>query len=310
MTAFTLTPLGISAALPAYGRHFSALTLEHPRSGDTLLFDCGEGTQFQLAQTTVKPSRLRACFITHLHGDHVFGLPGLLNSLALTQPDRAGLLVVGPTGLRAFIDSLPGKGRWPYDLNIVELAPGTPHAVVAETAHYCVEARPIDHTVPCFGYRFTEADRPGTLDATKAQALGVPNGPALGQLKSGQAVTTPEGRVVHPDEVVGPAQRGKAFAYVTDTRPCANGIALAEGAAVLYHEATYRDVHADFARERGHSTAAEAAQVAAEAGADRLLLGHFSARYPHAELMHLRAEASRRHPDTMTAEELTPIPVR
>ncbi|MEM1093312.1 MAG: ribonuclease Z [Bacteroidota bacterium] len=309
MTAFTLTPLGISGALPAYGRHFSALTLEHPRSGDTLLFDCGEGTQFQLAQTSVKPSRLRACFITHLHGDHVFGLPGLLNSLALTQPDRVDLLVVGPTGLRAFVDSLPGKGRWPYDLNIVELAPGTPHAVVAETAHYRVEARPIEHTVPCFGYRFTETDRPGVLDAAKARALGVPTGPALGQLKSGQAVTTPDGRVVRSDEVVGPAQPGKAFAYVTDTRPCEAGIALAAGAAVLYHEATYRDVHADLARDRGHSTAAQAAQVAAEAGVDQLVLGHFSARYNPVDLTHLCAEAARSHQKTVIAQELVPIPV-
>ncbi|MEM6647117.1 MAG: ribonuclease Z [Bacteroidota bacterium] len=307
MTAFTLTPLGISAALPAYGRHFSALTLEHPRSGHTLLFDCGEGTQFQLAQTSVKPSRLQACFITHLHGDHVFGIPGLLNSLALTQPDRSRMLIVGPTGLRAFIDSLPGKGRWPYDLNIVELVPDTPHAVVAETPDYRVEARPIDHTVPCFGYRFTETDRPGTLDADKARALGVPHGPALGQLKNGEAITTAEGRVVRPEEVVGPVQRGKAFAYVTDTRPCENGVALADGAAVVYHEATYRDVHEHLAQERGHSTAAQAARVADEAGADRLLLGHFSARYPHAELMHLRAEAVRKHQNTTTAEELQPI---
>ncbi|GAB5521686.1 MAG: ribonuclease Z [Rhodothermales bacterium] len=307
MTTFTLTPLGISAALPAYGRHFSALTLEHPRSGDTLLFDCGEGTQFQLARSHVKPSRLRACFITHLHGDHVFGVPGLINSLALSQPDRAPFLLVGPAGLRAFIDSLPGTGRWPYDLTINELEPDTKHAVVYETPHYRVEARPLDHGVPCFGYRFAEADRPGPLDAEKAQALGVPSGPDLGRLKHGEPITTPEGRVVHPEDVVGPAQRGKAFAYVTDTRPCTNGVLLAHDAAAMYHEATYRDEHAQLAQERGHSTAAQAAQVACEANASLLLLGHFSARYPHAELTHLRAEASRIHQNTATAEELKPV---
>ena len=294
-------PLGTSSALPTEARHLSALAVE--RKGRVLLFDCGEGTQYRLMEADLSRMRVDAIFVTHLHGDHCYGLPGLLSTLALQQRTDPVTLVV-PSGGRAMLDATPGDApdALPFPLRITEIDEGLTHAVVYETEGLTVEARPLDHRGFAIGFRLAERMRPGRFDPERARALGVPEGPAFGRLQDGTPVTVPDGTTVQPDQVMGPPRPGIAAAYVTDTRPCDGGRALADDADLLYHDATFADEHAARADKTGHSTARQAATVARDAGAERLLLGHLSARYPNPTP--LVREAQSVFPETEIAEEL------
>ena len=296
-----IIPLGTASAIPAYGRHLSALALR--REGRVLLFDCGEGTQFRLGAAGLTHARIEAVFITHFHGDHFFGLMGLASTMALLGR-RERLTLVGPAGLEAALHGVPGlyADGFPFPVTFVELEEGFSHRIVYETADYFVEARPIEHRIFAAGYRFESRPRPGHLDVEKARALGATDFRHYPRLKSGEAVTLPDGRVVRPEEVVGPPKPGVAFAYVTDTRPCEGGRLLARGADLVYHDATFGDAFEQNARETAHATARQAAAVAREAGARRLLLGHFSARY--ADPAPLVEEARHVFQNTDAAEEL------
>jgi ribonuclease Z len=271
-----IIPLGTGSAIPTKDRGLSAFALR--REGRVLLFDCGEGTQFQLLRAGVKRSRIEAIFITHFHGDHLYGLPGVLTTMALLDRSTP-LTIVGPTGLREIVQSLPGlKNDWlPYETRYVELEEGFEHAVVYEHDGFTVEARPLEHRVFAAGFRFETQPRPGRVDAERAAALGV-RGPAIGRLVRGEAVRV-DGRTVQPEEVVGPERAGVSFAYCLDTGPCPGARRLAEGVDLLVHEATFTEEMRERAAETGHSTARQAAETAREAGAKRLLLTHFSARY-------------------------------
>jgi len=296
-----LIPLGTASAIPAQGRHLSALAVQ--RQGAVLLFDCGEGTQFQLIRAGLKRSRIDAIFITHFHGDHFYGLMGLLSTMALlhrTEP----LTVVAPEGLEAILGSLPGlvNDGLPFEVHFVEIAKGCDHAIVAETEVYTIEAQPLQHRVFTIGYRYQEKPRPGHLDVEKARAMGITDYRYYRDLKAGKAITLPDGRTVQPDEVVGPPQPGGSFAYVTDTQPCEAGIALARKVDVLYHDATFGQDLRGRALDTGHSTAREAAEVARRADAQQLLLGHFSARYKTLDT--LVEEARAVFQNTEAAEEL------
>ena len=272
-------PLGTASALPTEDRHLSSVAVE--RKGRILLFDCGEGTQYRLLHADLNRARVDAIFITHLHGDHCYGLPGLLSTLALQQRSDPMTLVVPPGG-RAMLEAIPGGGpdEVPFPLRIREMGADLTHAVVYDTDEVAVEARPLDHRTFAMGFRLEERARPGRFDPEAARALGVPEGPAFGQLQDGEAVTAVDGTTVQPDQVLGPPRPGISFAYVTDTRPCDGGRALAADADLLYHDATFADAHEERAETTGHSTARQAATVAQDAGARRLLLGHLSARYP------------------------------
>ena len=302
-----IIPLGTASAIPTRHRPLSATAVV--RAGGMLLFDCGEGTQLQLLQAGLKRSRLDAICITHFHGDHFYGLMGMLSTLALLHRE-APLTVVGPEGIEGIVKALPGLASdWlPYPITYVELPEDFRHAVVLETPDYYVEARPVEHRVFTAGFRYVERPRPGHLDVEQAKALGVTDYRHFRALKAGEAVTLPDGRTVRPETVVGPEQPGASFAYVTDTRPCAAGRALAEGADLLYHEATFGAAMAERAVETGHSTAVEAAEVARDAGAQRLLLGHFSARYKDTGV--LVEEARRVFQNTAAAEELNRYPLQ
>lgn len=294
-------PLGTASAIPTKRRHLAATALL--RHGRLLLFDCGEGTQFQVLHAGLNPARLDAIFISHFHGDHFYGLPGLLSTLGLLGR-REPLTVVGPEGIEHILRSLPGlANHWlPFDIDFVELHEGFDHAVVLENDAFTVEARPVEHRIFAIGFRFEEKPRAGRLNAERARALGVRVPRDFGALKRGEAVTLSDGRVVAPDAVVGPKRPGSSFAYLGDTRPCATGVALARGVDLLYHEATFGATLAQNARDTGHSTAREAAEVAREAGAQRLLLGHFSSRYD--DVAPLVEEARAVFPNTEAAEEL------
>jgi ribonuclease Z len=271
-------PLGTASAVPTRERHLSALAVE--RKGRVLLFDCGEGTQYRLLHAGLSRARIDAVFVTHLHGDHCYGLPGLLSTLALQQR-TAPVTLVGPEGLRAMLEAIPGAA--PADLSfpvrITEVGEGLTTAPVYDTDELTVTARPLEHRAFTMGFRLQERMRPGRFHPERARDLGVPEGPAFARLQSGTPVTVADGSTVRPEQVLGPPRPGIALAYVTDTRPCDGGRALAEDVDLLYHDATFTDTLHARAVETGHSTAREAAAVARDAGADRLLLGHISARY-------------------------------
>jgi ribonuclease Z len=220
--------------------------------------------------------RVRAVFFSHFHADHCLGLPGLLQTLQLMGRERR-LDIYGPPGVRQFVH------------RAVNLAPFAPtfctitHEVTPEEAvsldGLTVTTAWMDHTAPVLGYRLQEPEQPGRLDAGRARALGVAEGPAMGRLKAGEAVTTADGRRVAPEEVVGAPAPGRSLVFSSDTRPNPGLTDLARGADFLVHDATFTDGHAERAAETGHSTAAQAAATARDAGVGRLCLWHFSQRY-------------------------------
>ena len=294
-------PLGTASAVPTGERHLSALAVE--RKGRVLLFDCGEGVQYRLLHADLSRARVDAIFVTHLHGDHCYGLPGLLSTMELQQRTAPVTLVV-PEGGRALLSAVPGDApdRLSFPLRITELGRGRTRTAVYETDELTVTARPLAHGDFAMGFRLEERPRPGRFHPDRARALGVPEGPAFARLQNGESVTLEDGTTVRPGQVLGPPRPGVALAYVTDTRPCDGGRALADDADLLYHDATFADALHARAVETGHSTAREAATVAREAGADRLLLGHLSARYD--DPAPLEAEARTVFARAEIAEEL------
>ena len=298
----TIVPLGTASAIPAHGRHLSACALE--RKGRLWLFDCGEGTQYQLLRAGLKRSRIDGIFISHFHGDHLYGLMGLISTMALLRREEP-MTIVAPRGIQSILGAMPGAepDLLPFEINFVELDEGFGRSVVLEDGEFTVTARPLEHRTFAIGFRFEEHTRPGHLHPEQARTLGVTDYADFRRLKDGQPVTLDNGTAVEPEQVLGPERPGIAVAYVPDTRPCEGGRLLARGADLLYHEATFGEDLQQRAIETGHSTAHEAAEVARDAEARRLLLGHFSARYE--DPAPLVEEARTLFPDAEAAVELT-----
>jgi len=281
-----LVPLGTSAGRPTLLRGASALAVA--TEGAWVLCDCGEGAQIAALRAGLSLSRLDAVLITHLHGDHFNGLPGLLGTLGLEGRQRP--LVVGTGDMEVRVLEQQGNGG----------------EVRIEGSQFLVESRPLAHRVPTYGFRVALPDRPGTLDVSRSDAAGVPRGPLLADLKAGRPVTLPDGRVVGPEGLVGPRQPGASMAYALDTVPCPSSVELGRGVDALVHEATYEDARAALAHERGHSTGVEAARIAAEAEAAALVLTHFS---PSVNGDNLAEEAKSIHPRITVAEDLAEIAI-
>lgn len=300
-----IVPLGVSAAVPFDGRHLSSVAFRMPK--ELILFDCGEATQFRIRDGGIRPGPLSTICVTHLHGDHYYGLMGMLATLSLLGRSDP-LTIVGPVGLARFIDSDPGlEGRSRlFEINFIEIDSDFSSGVVLNGSGYTIRAARLDHTIFAIGYRIDIDDSPGTLDVELARSLGVVDPVQYGHLKKGRSVVGMLGRVEAAD-VLGTPHRGASFAYVTDTRPCSGGHQLATGVDLLYHEATFMDSEKNRAIETGHTTASEAATLAREAGAKRLLLSHFSARYP--DSLVLENEARTIFPNSRAAIELKQYPV-
>jgi ribonuclease Z len=265
--------LGTSGSAPSAERAPSALLVR--RGGERLLFDCGEGTQRQLLQSSVGLVDLREVFLTHFHADHFLGLPGMLKTFALRGRD-APLTVYGPPGLRQLFDVLRRiVGRLTYRLELEEVRAGDS----LERDGYKLLVFPVSHGVAAVGYAFVEAPRPGRFDVEAADALGVPAGRERGALQRGESVTLADGRVITPDAVLGPARTGRTILYPGDTARSDVVRALAEGADLLVHEATFAADETERAAETLHSTAAQAAELARDAGVRMLALTHVSPRY-------------------------------
>ncbi|MEP7270701.1 MAG: ribonuclease Z [Acidobacteriota bacterium] len=303
-----IIPLGTSSGRPTATRNVSGLAVA--AEGEWWLFDCGEGTQMQLARAGLSFHRLAGVFITHLHGDHFNGLAGLLSTMALDRRERP-LTLVGPPGIREYLDTLAQLRIlfYNYPVELRELGNGafTDHdeLIVYDTPRYTVVTRPLDHRIFSLGYRIAERERPGRFNLARAQELGIPSGPFYGQLQAGQQVTLADGRTIDPGEVLGPARPGKSVAYCLDTRPCDNSVALAQSVDWLIHEATFTSDLAEEAGNYGHSTARQAAETALAAGARNLLITHFSSRYP--DPLPLLQEARSLFVETTMAEDLMVI---
>jgi len=267
-----LTFLGTAASRPTVGRNVSGIAVQ--REGDVMLFDCGEGTQRQMMRYGTGFA-LKSIFVTHTHADHFLGITGLLRTMGL-QGRAEPLRIYGPPGSRSSLSTAVelGAERSPFQVELHEVGPG--EGVACEG--YRIEAFAVTHRTTAVGWALVERPRLGRFDVRRARELGVPEGPLFGSLHRGHAVEV-DGRTVHPEEVVGPPRPGRLVVYTGDTRPCASVVERAAGAQVLVHEATFGADEAERARDTFHSTAAEAAAVAREAGVGQLLLTHLSARY-------------------------------
>ncbi|MUV90607.1 ribonuclease Z [Halapricum sp. CBA1109] len=269
-----VTFLGTSGAVPTTQRNPSAVLLR--REGERLLFDCGEGTQRQMMRFSTGFS-VDHIFVTHLHGDHVLGIPGLLQTMDFN--DRtAPLAVHAPHGTRSRLEQLvSATGNRPsFPLRIDQVGPGD---TVLDAGEYVVEAFETDHHTESVGYVLIEDDRKGRFDREKAEAeLGLEPGPKYSKLHDGQAVEH-DGRTIEPEEVVGPPRPGRRFVYTGDTAPTGATVEAATDADLLIHDATFAEDRRDRAASTGHSTAKQAAELATRAGVKRLALTHISTRY-------------------------------
>ena len=258
---------GTSGSVPTARRGLPALLVR--RGGDRLLFDCGEGTQRQLTRS-IGLTDVDDVFITHFHADHWLGLPGLLKTFDLRGRD-APLTVHGPRGLRDLLGALTRlTGRVSYPLDLLEVEAGDE----VRRDGYTVAAIGVAHRMPALGYALWEDERPGEFDPDAARKLGVAEGPDFGRLQRGEPVDG-----VDPAGVVGPPRPGRRIVLSGDTAPCEQVALAAHGADLLVHEATFLAEEADRARQTGHSTAAQAAELARDAGVRMLALTHLSTRY-------------------------------
>jgi ribonuclease Z len=301
--SLTVRFLGTSASRPTVERNVTAIAMI--REGETLLFDCGEGTQRQMMRYGTSFA-LADIFFTHMHADHMLGVIGLFRTLALqgrTEPMR----LWGPRGsetlLRAAIAI--GSDKQPFPLEIIEVVPDTP----IPRKGYSILPYAVDHKDKlALGYALVEEIRLGRFNPDKAREMGIPEGPAWGKLHKGQSVTLDDGRIVQPSDLVGPSRPGRRIVFTGDSRPAESTIRAAEGADLLIHEATFADDEQPRAIETGHATAREAAEIAAKAGVKQLVLTHLSARYS-VNASELLGQAKEVFPETIVARDGTEVEV-
>ena len=297
-----VTFLGTGASWPTAERGLSAIAVK--RGGEILLWDCGEGTQRQLQRSGVSYQQITQIYLTHYHGDHCFGVPGLIKTMALNERDRP-LSIYGPKGLLRMVEAWRAMGGWTrdYPIEVVELSPGD----VVQRDGYTVTAYPADHSIANISYALQEPNRPGRFDKPKALQMGVPEGRMFGQLQRGETVQLQNGQFISPDDVLGPPRPGRRVAYSGDTQPCLGVMEAAKDADLFICEATFTKDLVERAREVKHMTAEEAAAVAAKAGAKMLALTHISPRYR--DTQELLNEAEPVFPGVVVAKDLQTIEV-
>ena len=272
--------LGTGGSIPTPERGLSAIAIK--RKNELLLFDCGEGTQRQMIQARVGFHRKTKVFITHLHGDHVLGLPGLFQTMSLLGRINK-LEIYGPIGIKDFVNSVNQTVKFTltFPVQVNEIEDGS----VCEEKEYIVTAVQSEHIKPSLAYALIEKPRAGRFNIEKAKKLGVPEGPLWSKLQSGKSVKLQDGRIVEPKTILGDSRPGRKIVYTGDTGPSEKIGKLAEFADLLIHEATFEDEMEERAIEDGHSTPSIAANIAKVADVKRLVLTHISARYKNANIL-------------------------
>lgn len=304
MAEFNINILGCGSALPTT-RHLATSQIEDLRD-KLYMIDCGEGTQVQMRRMRVRFGRLAHIFISHLHGDHCFGLPGLISTLGMLG--RTGELVVhGPkeveTYLRPVMDLFCRGMEFEVRFNPVDTRS---HSLVMEDRSLSVYSIPLKHRIPTCGYLFAEKPKEAHIIREMTDFYQVPVR-CMKDIKQGQDYVTPEGEVVPNSRLTRPAAPPKRYAFCSDTAYNRSIIPIIEGADLLYHEATFAECDLARAKETFHSTARQAAEIARDAHVKRLVIGHYSARYEDLSELHREAEAV--FPGTILGNEGTVIPV-
>lgn len=296
--------LGTGAGVPSKQRNTSALSLRflNDYNGALWFFDCGEAMQHQILHTSLKLSKLTRIFITHLHGDHIFGLPGLLGSRSF-QGGTSQLTIYGPKGLKSFIETSLSisKTVLRYPLAIEEIKDNQ----TIELPHHFIKIKKLDHGIDSYGYRIIEKNKPGQLLVDKLKQLGIPPGPVYKAIKNGEQVQLEDGRIIDGKEFIGPEKKGKVITILGDTRPCEAALELAENADVLVHEATFMEKDRELAYEYFHSTNVDAANTAKKANVSKLILTHISSRYQNEQIEELLKEAQAIFPETAIAKDFS-----
>jgi ribonuclease Z len=292
----TATFLGTGAATPTVDRNVAGLAVQ--REGETILFDCGEGNQRQMMRYGVGFS-FTEIFFTHYHADHILGVTGLLRTMGL-QDRTAPVTLYGPRGAQRVLGAAIALGieRNKFPIEICEVQPGDRLG----REQYDIVVFETDHRPDTIGFALTEHIRLGRFNPDRARELGIPEGPLWGRLHKGETVVLDDGRSISPDDLVGEPRQGRTLVYSGDTRPSLTVVEAARGADLLIHEATFGSDELERAQETGHSTAAEAARVALEAGVRRLVLTHISPRYSR-DAPELLAEARAIFPETVVARD-------
>ncbi len=294
--------MGTGGSVPTPERNTVAIALRH--GPEVLLFDCGEGTQRQFMRSSFSYMKVTRVFVTHLHGDHFLGLPGLIQSMNFNGRERP-LYIYGPEGTIDMVEGVLKLGL--FDLGFDVVARELTDTEVVEGDDFTVKAIKVDHTVPALGYVFEEKGYPGRFIPERAKDLGVPEGPLFARLQAGEWVEVEDG-IVTPDMVLGPSRNGMKFSYSGDTRPCEGFMEAARGSDVMVHEATVDSSLSEKAKAFGHSTAEEAARLAHRAGVRRLYLVHFSGRYEDPSI--LLEEAVRYFSESYLAADLMVVDIR
>jgi len=289
--------LGTGGSVPTVARSLPAVLLQ--RQGEQIMFDCGEGVQRQMVKAKVGFHKKMKIFVSHLHGDHVLGLPGLLQTMALMGREKK-LEVYGPEGIGRFLECVRESLQFGLTFS-VEVQEVQNNGVLCEEKDYTVEAARSNHVVNSWSYAFVEKPRAGKFYPKKAKALGVPEGELWSKLQHGDSVELTDGRVVRPEAVVGSLRKGRKIAYSGDTKPFELFVEFAAYADLVIHESTFDDALADKAEVDGHSTPSQAALQAKMAKAKKLVLTHISARYADAGL--LLKQAQKVFGDVVVAED-------
>jgi ribonuclease Z len=300
MTDLQIIFLGTGGSIPTPKRGLSAIAIR--RKKELLIFDCGEGTQRQMIQTGIGFHRKAKVFITHLHGDHVLGLPGLLQTMALLGRKKE-LEIYGPKGIKDFVEAINQTVRFSLTFSIKVRE--TDSGQVCEEKEYTIFSTRSSHINPSLSYAFIEKQRPGKFYKEKAQELGIPEGPLWSKLQSGQKVKLVNGKIIEPKMVLGKPRSGRKIVYTGDTGPSKAIIELAKNADLLIHEATFENEMEPRALEDGHSTPNIAAKTAKAAAVKKLILTHISARYKNVNT--LLQQAKKIFTNTEVAEDFLKI---
>ncbi|MGM8365070.1 ribonuclease Z [Virgibacillus sp. W0181] len=302
-----ITFLGTGAGVPSKQRNVSSLALSLLQEINSVwLFDCGEGTQHQLLHTHVKPSKINKVFITHLHGDHLFGLPGFLSSRSFLGGDDL-LTVYGPPGIKTYIETSLGLSdtHTSYPMNVIELS----DEIVFENDYFIVYCKELDHRIQSFGFRIVEKDKRGSLLVERLKKAGIPPGPIYTEIKNKEEVTLPNGQKLNTSPFHGPTKKGRIITILGDTRYSNNHESFVQQSDLLIHEATFSKTKADLARKYFHSTTTEAAQLAKDSHVKKLVLNHVSSRYQQKDFSVLLEEARTLFPNTILAHDFLTVEI-